>query len=149
MNKLKETHQRTIAKSISWRIILTISHFINGFITTGSWVTSAAIVGITTLTNSVYYWLHERGWNYVNWKRELSDNVDFFDKKTRTICKLITWRILISTTTFLTVWYVTGSQTQGLTYMSISILTNMFIFYFHERFWNRLKWGKVVEKTET
>lgn len=148
MNKFNDTHQRTIAKSVTWRVLLTIVHFINGFIATGSWVTAAAIISITTITNSIYYWLHERGWNYFNWRRELADKVGFFDKKTRTICKLLTWRVLISTTTFLTVLYVSGSVQQGLVYISLGILTNMIIFYVHERLWDRLKWGKTIEVKE-
>ena len=34
--KFTEKHPRTIAKMVSWRVLLTISHIVNGFIATGS-----------------------------------------------------------------------------------------------------------------
>jgi len=69
--KAIEKHPRTIIKTISWRILLTISHFINGLIVTGSIAIGLKIAGWSLVINSGLYWLHERIWNRVKWGKVL------------------------------------------------------------------------------
>ena len=73
MSKFIDTQMRSIWKMVSWRVLLTISHFINGFIITGSWETGAKIAGMAALTNSVLYWGHERVWNRVDAGKKVKD----------------------------------------------------------------------------
>ena len=66
LNRFTEKHPRTIAKMVSWRVLLTISHIVNGFLATGSLLVGLKIAGWATVINSTLYWLHERGWNFVD-----------------------------------------------------------------------------------
>ncbi len=63
--KIIETNLRSIYKMISWRVLLTISHIITGFIVTGSWVMGLQIAGMAAIINSALYLGHERIWNKV------------------------------------------------------------------------------------
>jgi uncharacterized membrane protein len=142
--KFIETHVRTIAKMISWRIILTISHFVNGYIVTGSMVSAAAIAGVSAILNSVLYWLHERSWNYAQWNRKDASTTMFVDGQPRTISKILTWRVIITGSNFVVPLILTGSWGIAAAFVSIAIVVNMCIFYVHERIWNKVAWGKTA-----
>lgn len=57
-----DTHSRSFAKAISWRITGTIDTMLISLIVTGS-VKLAATIGLTEVaTKSLLYYLHERAW---------------------------------------------------------------------------------------
>ena len=140
--KFTEKHPRTIAKVISWRVLLTLSHLVNGFIVSGSWATGLQIAGLAAIINSVLYWGHERGWNYAQWNRKPSDGLMFFEGQPRTISKIVTWRILITASNFLIPFIMTGSWGSAAAFLGIATVVNVALFYAHERIWNRIVWGK-------
>jgi len=39
-------------------------------------------------------------------------------------------------------WIVTGDWRMGGSIAVIEVITKMFFYYFHERIWNKIKWGK-------
>ena len=62
--------------------------------------------------------------------------------KKRHIAKTLTWRILATTDTFIISWFVTGTWTLAGAIAGIEVVTKMFLYYGHERLWNRIKWAK-------
>jgi uncharacterized membrane protein len=146
--KLIEKHPRTLAKVVSWRVLLTISHFVNGYIVSGSWATGAAIAGLAAVINSVLYWTHERGWNFAQWNRKPTDGILFFEGQPRTISKILTWRVLITASNFLIPFIITGSWGSAAAFLGIATVVNIVLFYGHERLWNRVVWGKAVSEPQ-
>jgi uncharacterized membrane protein len=146
--KLIEKHPRTLAKVVSWRVLLTISHFVNGYIVSGSWATGAAIAGLAAVINSVLYWTHERGWNFAQWNRKPTDGILFFEGQPRTISKILTWRVLITASNFLIPFIITGSWGSAAAFLGIATVVNIVLFYGHERLWNRVVWGKAVREPQ-
>lgn len=64
-----DTHSRSFAKAISWRITGTVDTMVISFVVTGS-VKLAATIGLTeVLTKSLLYYLHERAWLRVPYGR--------------------------------------------------------------------------------
>ena len=59
--------------------------------------------------------------------------------KKRHIAKTLTWRILATTDTFVISWIITGEWTLAGGIASIEIATKMYLYYMHERLWNRKK----------
>lgn len=147
--KFIENHPRTVAKVISWRVLLTISHIVNGFIITGSWATGLQIAGLAAVINSVLYWAHERGWNYAQWNRKPTDGLLFLEGQPRTISKIVTWRVLITASNFLIPFIMTGSWGSAALFLGIATVVNIALFYGHERLWNRIVWGKKADDTNT
>ena len=147
MDKLNyiEKQSRSIVKVISWRILLTISHVINGFIVSGSWSTGIQIALLATIINSFIFWAHERSWNFSQWYRTPASNILFFDGQPRTISKSITWRILITISNFVIPFIMTNSWGSAAVFLGFATLINIVIFYSHERIWNRISWGKIVK----
>jgi uncharacterized membrane protein len=146
MIALYETHQRTITKVITWRILLSISHFVTGFFLTGSWVIGLQIVGIANVVNNALFWLHERCWNVVIWNRELNSQHIFTEKKSRSTIKILTWRVLITSSNFLIPFLVTSNGKTSALFLFISTTINILIFWSHERLWNTISWGKIVDR---
>ena len=63
-------------------------------------------------------------------------------EKKRHLAKTITWRIIASLDTFLIAWLITGKFDWAGTIAGIEVLTKMFLYYGHERVWNKITWGK-------
>jgi uncharacterized membrane protein len=60
----------------------------------------------------------------------------------RSVVKSVSWRILGTLDTFLISWFVTGETSIAFSIGSIELITKMLLYFFHERIWNSIKWGK-------
>lgn len=63
------------------------------------------------------------------------------------LVKTCTWRVVASADTFLLSWLITGNVTMGASIASLEVLTKMFLYYFHERQWEKPKFNLWVLKT--
>jgi len=50
---------------------------------------------------------------------------------------------------FLISWIITGAATLAGAIAGIEIVTKMFLYYLHERGWNKIKWAKQVNEGHT
>ena len=65
-----DTHSRSFAKALSWRLTGTIDTMIISLVVTGS-VKLAAAIGVTEVfTKSLLYYLHERAWLKIPFGRQ-------------------------------------------------------------------------------
>lgn len=60
----------------------------------------------------------------------------------RSLVKTLTWRIIASTDTFLIAYFFTESAAIGASIAGVEVITKMILYYFHERGWNTISWGK-------
>lgn len=67
------------------------------------------------------------------------------EKNYRSLVKSISYRITGTITTFLISLIVTGKIEFALSIMSVDFVSKIAIFYFHERMWNKIKFGKIKE----
>ena len=139
-----ETHTRTILKTLTVRVCFTLSHILNGYIVTGSWMTGVTIASVAILINMFLFWGHERIWNWVQWNRKPKDGLFFVDGHPRTISKSITWRALITINNFMIPFLTTGSLKAALAFLTIATLLNVIVYYSHERVWNMIRFGRVT-----
>lgn len=66
----KETHRRSIAKSITWRFLATLTTTILVFIFTQRIEIALTVGGMEAAAKMVIYYAHERAWNAVKWGRK-------------------------------------------------------------------------------
>ena len=66
-NKWTEQQRRSISKVVTWRILVTITNFVGGYIASGSWMVGLGVVSFALVVNSILYWIHERAWNSTDW----------------------------------------------------------------------------------
>ena len=59
----------------------------------------------------------------------------------RSLAKTLTWRVTATFDTFLISLFITGSIAWASSIASIEVLTKMFLYYGHERLWDRFGWG--------
>ncbi len=146
LNRFTEKHPRTIAKMVSWRVLLTISHIVNGFLATGSVLVGLKIAGWATVINSTLYWLHERAWNFIDALRKGNEVRTFDDREPRSALKMISWRVVITSSNFFIPFIVTGSWGSATIFAGLATAVNMFLYYAHERVWNIVPWAKGLSK---
>lgn len=69
-----ESHSRSFAKAVSWRITGTLDTMILSWLITGSFKLAATISLAEIATKSLLYYLHERAWQRVpyGWRKVAS-----------------------------------------------------------------------------
>ncbi|MBD3252119.1 DUF2061 domain-containing protein [Candidatus Pacearchaeota archaeon] len=63
------------------------------------------------------------------------------DKQKRSFAKTITWRICATLTTIILVWVFIGELSVALSVGFVEMIVKMFVYYFHERAWDKFGWG--------
>ena len=61
------TRRRSIAKSISWRMVGSLDTFVLGYVVTGEPKVGAIIAGAEVITKMALYYVHERAWAHIKW----------------------------------------------------------------------------------
>jgi uncharacterized membrane protein len=64
------------------------------------------------------------------------------ESKTRSLAKAISWRVTGTVDTFLISWLITGQLALAGGIALTEVVTKIFLYWFHERIWNRISWGK-------
>ncbi|WP_420398761.1 DUF2061 domain-containing protein [Flagellimonas sp.] len=60
----------------------------------------------------------------------------------RSIVKSISWRIVGTLDTIIISWIITGTLTLAFSIGLVELVTKMVLYFFHERIWNTISWGK-------
>lgn len=148
MERYDETFLRSIFKLVWTRFFITISQIFVGWYTVGT-IDEGINFTLQTLTlNAIFYIGHERAWNWASYGRVCHIPTVFRDTWNRTIFKMITWRIMVSSNNFLVPYILTGSTEAALLALSLSSLINTGIHIGVERWFNTMRWGRriVVDK---
>ncbi|MEJ1222594.1 DUF2061 domain-containing protein [Sediminicola sp. 1XM1-17] len=64
------------------------------------------------------------------------------ERPKRSIVKSISWRIIGTLDTILISWMVTGTAKVAISIGVVELFTKMLLYFFHERAWNAINWGK-------
>jgi uncharacterized membrane protein len=59
--------KRSLAKSVTWRLVAIVVTFVVGYIMTGSIELAASLSLVSNVVNFILYYLHERVWLTVRW----------------------------------------------------------------------------------
>ena len=69
-----------------------------------------------------------------------SDSVS--EKPIRSIIKSISWRVIGTMDTIFISWLITGTLSLAFSIGAVELVTKMLLYFFHERVWASIKWGK-------
>lgn len=64
------------------------------------------------------------------------------DSSVRSLAKAVSWRITGTIDTFIISWAITGQALLASGIAFTEIMTKVALFWFHERVWNKIQWGK-------
>jgi uncharacterized membrane protein len=136
---INESHERSILKGISWRIIATTDTFLVVFFITCMLdqcsVENALKIGVIEFfLKLLIYYTHERVW--------LQFIKSFIFSKQQSLLKTISWRLVATTTTFIISGAVLNEFNEIALFIALLELISKFIlYYFHERIWIRIPLG--------
>ena len=68
------------------------------------------------------------------------------EKPYRSVVKTISWRTVGTLDTIIVSYFVTGSLVMAASIGTIEVITKMILYYFHERAWNKISFGRVKEE---
>ena len=61
------TVQRSLLKTITWRVIGSIDTMVITYFITGNWKFGLAVGGVEVVSKMILYYLHERVWQRIKW----------------------------------------------------------------------------------
>jgi len=67
-----EAHRRSVAKSVTWRLMASFDTFVISLLITGRVGIAGSIAGAEMVTKVAFYYLHERVWAAVPWGRRVN-----------------------------------------------------------------------------
>lgn len=68
----------------------------------------------------------------------------------RSIVKTVSYRVAILILDFVSIYLFTGQVKVALGFMLVSNIYTTIGYFFHERIWDKIKWGKIIyKKTDT
>jgi uncharacterized membrane protein len=62
--------------------------------------------------------------------------------KSRSAVKAVTWRVIGTLDTFLISFLITKEPVIAGAIASMEVITKTILYYFHERGWNKIQWGR-------
>jgi uncharacterized membrane protein len=62
--------------------------------------------------------------------------------KSRSAIKAISWRIIGTIDTFVLSYFITHKTITAASIAGLEVLTKTILYYFHERSWNKIQWGR-------
>ena len=149
---------RSIAKAISWRTVGTLDTLLLSFVVlsllgpffgleevnAADRAKTAASIALTEVaTKMTLYYLHERFWSRLHWDRSLDEEGHHRDGRRRSATKTATWRLIASVDTMVLGYVFTGSLATAISIGGFEIFTKLVLYFFHERYWARIRWGVI------
>ncbi len=67
------------------------------------------------------------------------------ERRYRSLIKALSWRLTGSLDTLLIAFIITGKVKWALSISGVELFTKMFLYYVHERLWNRIPIGRIRE----
>ncbi|WP_299012042.1 DUF2061 domain-containing protein [uncultured Polaribacter sp.] len=64
------------------------------------------------------------------------------EKPLRSVLKALSWRVIGTLDTLVVSYLLTGELVLATSIASVDFLTKLLLYFFHERIWNKIKWGK-------
>ena len=141
MTIVKETHLRTISKTVLYRIFSIIAVMLITIAFGASAATAGKVGLVVLIAGTAIYYLHDRIWLWFGWDR---NNIGD-DTIKRSMAKTVVYRIIVMIVAFITAKvFVTDSNSTALAITISQMLVNLVLYYVIERLFNRLQWGKLL-----
>lgn len=139
-----EKHARSFAKSITWRVTSFLNTSLIGVVVSGDPFQGLAIGVAEILTKTVLYYFHERLWLGVKYGRKVmltAEGCVAVELHTRTFTKMMSWRLIGTLDTLVISYFITGSLAASISISVLEFITELILYYIHERSWLKVKWG--------
>lgn len=140
---------QAVAKTITYRLIVTTLDFTTNYIVIGELATAAGLSTFNLVAGPLFYFAHEAAWNYVGHPesgvelplltptKENPEQVAIGGVTlSRALAKTITFRTLATVTDFTTNYVVVGNVGQAVILSATGFVLGPFVYYGHEKAWD-------------
>jgi uncharacterized membrane protein len=143
--------KRAVAKTITYRIIVTTLDFTSNYVVIGELATAVGLSTFALVAGPLFYFVHEAGWNYFG---PGGDTVELFtgpsvptDAKlapapeggftiSRALAKTITFRTIATVVDFTATYVVVGNAATAALLSSFGFVIGPFVYFGHEKLWD-------------
>lgn len=137
-----EKHTRTLAKTITYRILCTIAIFLIALALSADGAASGTLAIAIAVLGTIIYYIHDRVWTLIKWRR---DTADGNESNLRSIVKTIVYRLItVVIGIILAKLILTDSTGMAVAFAIGQFLANMILYYIVERVFNKIQQGKVI-----
>jgi len=134
---------QAVAKTITYRIIVTTLDFTTNYVVIGEFATAAGLSTFNLVAGPLFYLAHEAAWNYLGSPDQASpDTVSSTPAYTvgnftisRALAKTIVFRTLASAMDFTTNYVVVGDVASAVLLSASGFVLGPFVYYGHEKAW--------------
>ena len=142
---------QAVAKTITFRIIVTTLDFTTNYVVIGEVATAAGLSTFNLIAGPLFYLAHEAVWNYFGSSddavdlaaltagaREIAAERGSLSRFTisRAFAKTITFRVIASTTDFATNYFVVRDVGSALILSASGFILGPFVYFGHEKAWD-------------
>jgi uncharacterized membrane protein len=124
-----------LAKTVSYRIIVTALDFTTNLVVTGSVTVAAGLSTLTLTVGPIVYFAHETAWNYLNPSGAAVALMPGF-AISRRIAKTITFRIIATASDFTANFVGTGDLASAAVLTAFGFVVGPFVYLGHEMLWD-------------
>lgn len=126
----KESHKRSLTRSVVWRVWGVLFLAFVTYMVTGNWVTTSLITVCHHGVFLLVYYLHERFWLWLKW-----------NSRWKPFMRVFTYEILLGNIILAIISYsFTGSLHQMSLITFIYIGNKYWMFYVSDYLWGKIKW---------
>jgi len=148
---------RAVAKTVTFRIIVTTLDFSSNYIVLGEAGTAAGLSAFALVVGPLFYLAHETAWNYFGtegtaidipalWPLRPNGKAPPADRKgftiSRALAKTVTFRTLATAMDFTTIYVVVGDLATAAGLSAFGFVVGPFVYYGHEWAWDRYGWAE-------
>jgi uncharacterized membrane protein len=141
---------QAVAKTITFRIIVTTLDFTTNYLVIGEFATAAGLSTYNLIAGPLFYLAHEAGWNYFGpdddavdlaavtaGSREANGEQGSLSRFTisRALAKTVTFRVIASTMDLATNYLVVRDVGSALILSASGFILGPFVYFGHERAW--------------
>lgn len=142
---------QAIAKTITYRLIVTTLDFTTNYIVIGELATAAGLSTFNLVAGPLFYFAHEAGWNYLAHPESgvalpLLTSAEEDPERvavgiggltvSRALAKTVTFRTLATIMDFTTNYVVVGNVGQAVILSATGFVLGPFVYYGHEKAWD-------------
>ena len=137
--------KRAVAKTITYRIIVTTLDFSTNYIVIGELATAAGLSTFNLVAGPLFYLGHEAVWNYLEPSEEVDlialTSTDASDARRgsltigRALAKTVTFRTIATVVDFTTNYVVVGDVASAVLLSATGFVLGPFVYYGHEKAW--------------
>jgi uncharacterized membrane protein len=152
------TVKQAIAKTITFRVIVTSLDFTVNYVVLGEFATAAGLSAFALVVGPLFYLAHETVWNYFGDANKRVDLTIFLRRPdtegqpaprgltiSRALAKTITFRTIATTMDFATNFVVVGDLATAATLSASGFILGPFVYFGHEWLWDH--YGSPAETT--